>query len=284
MSLGHAYCNVSVYRLTVRDGKVVKQELVCRRHNAVLTSGLNQLRDAMLGTSWQLSAIGLGSSGSPVVASQTWGLSPLLVTEPTVSRQYGAQFRATLQLGEDELNGSTIREIWIAPSTTAPPSGAKAYARVVIPDLVKTSDFAYIFQFDCSWGGENSKLACNMLAALADSEGAYSFRIASLMCGRGSAAENVNDTGLADPWTMTPIALAGSSVADGELTLFFTLPPDQYNGLVLVEGGVYFDVASGSSPVSVPALFARGLIEPGPFMVEVGKGAQVVVQLRWESG
>lgn len=280
---GRAYCNVQVYRQTVRHGRVVKQELVARAHNMVLTSGLDQLRDAMLGAPWQLSAIGLGSSGTPVAASQTWGLSPLLVTEPTVSRAHGAQFRATLQLGEDELNGTTIREVWIAPSTTAPPTGPKAYARVVIPDLAKTSDFAYIFQFDCSWSG-NSKLACNMLAALADSGGAYSFRIASLLCGRGTAPESVNDTGLADPWTMTPIAVASSSVTDGDLTLFFTLPPDQYNGLVLAEGGVYFDVSSGSPPITVPALFARGLIVPGPYTVEVGKGAQVVVKLRWESG
>lgn len=283
MSVGRAYCNVRVYRQTIRDGVVVRQELVARAHNAVLTSGLNQLRDAMLGAPWQLSAIGLGSNGTPVAASQTWGLSPLLVTEPTVSRRYGAQFRTTLQLGEDELNGTTIREIWIAPSTTAPPTGPKAYARVVIPDLVKTSDFAYIFQFDCSWSG-NTKLGCNMLAALADSGGVYSFRITSLMCGRGSAPESANDTGLADPWTMTPIEVGSSSVMDGELTLFFTLPPDQYNGEVLVEGGVYFDVASGSSPVTVPALFARGLIEPGPFEIVVGEGAQVVVKLRWESG
>ncbi|MCE5255155.1 MAG: hypothetical protein LLG45_13295 [Actinomycetia bacterium] len=277
---GRVYCNLKVFRIDAHG----RGRLVREAHNAVLTRGLNQLRDAMRGEAFHLSYIGLGSSGTAVSASQTWGLSPLMISQATNRSAKGARLRTTQQIMEDELNGSTIREVWISMSADAPPTGPGAFARVVIDPLEKTSEFRYVFQFDVVFGGTNSRLACNMMAALAASTGDFTIRIASLMCGRGTAPESIADTGLADPWTMTPIAVASSSVADGELTLFFTLPPDQYNDLVLAEGGVYFDVASGSSPLSVPALFARGLVQPGPFAIEVGKGAQVVVQLRWESG
>lgn len=269
-----AYCNVSVFQLGL-DGR---KRLVRRAHNAVLTSGLNMLRDAMLGTAFHLDAIGVGSSGTAVTPSQTWGQSPLLCSEVVTKFVNGARFRATQQINEDELNGETIREIWIAPATTG-----NAFARVVIEDLEKTEDFAYIFQFDVVFGGTNSRLACLMYAQLAASEGAWTIKITTMMCGRGTAAESVGDVGLADPWTMTPLPLASTATADGQLTLFYGIAPDQFNGLTLVEAGVYFDTNSGSPPVSVPALFARGLIAPAPFEIEVGEGGQVVAIMRWES-
>lgn len=277
--LGRAYCNLKVFRVE-RDGSMT---LVREAHNMVLTSGLNQLRAAMLGTAWQLSAIGLGSSGTAVSGSQTWGLTPLMCVAPTDSYADGATYRATLRIMEDELVGETIREVWLAPTTEAPPAGPKAYARVVIPALAKTAEFAYVFQFDCSWSG-NTKLACNMLAALANSQGAYSYELTGLLCGRGTTAPSPADTGLADPWTMAKLPLASSdATVDGQLTLYFTLPPDQYNGLTLAEVGLYLDLASGSSPVTVPLLYGRALIDPGPYAIEVGIGGQAVVILRWES-
>lgn len=276
--LGRAYCNLKVFRVE-RDGSMT---LVREAHNMVLTSGLNQLRSAVLGTAWQLSAIGLGSSGTPVAASQTWGLSPLLVTEPTVSRAHGAQFRATLQLGEDELNGTTIREVWIAPSTTAPPTGPKAYARVVIPDLAKTSEYAYVFIFEASWGGGCSRLAWSMLAAQANSNGAYSYELSGIVCGRGTSPPTVGDTGLVDPWTMTALPIASvDESTDGQLTVYATIPPDQYNGSTLAEVGLLYAIASGAPPVAA-GMLGRALIEPA-YQIEVGKGAQIVIIVRWES-
>jgi len=268
------YCNVLVYRLG-RDGR---KELVRRAHNAVLSTGLNMLRDAMLGNEFRLEAIGVGSSGTAVVPSQTWGQTPLLCSEVTTKYVNGVRFRAVQQINEDELNGHTIREVWIAPATAG-----NAFARVVIDDLDKTADFAYIFQFDVVFGGTNSRLGCLMFAQLANSEGAYTIKLTALLCGQGTVSESVADTGLADPWTMTPLPLASTASADGQLTLYYTIAPDQYNGSTLAEAGVYFDTNTGTPPVSVPALFARGLITPGPYEIEVGKGAQVVAIMRWES-
>ena len=274
MIIGRAYCNLKVFRVE-RDGTLTK---VREAHNAVLTSGLNQLRAAMLGTAWQLSAIGLGSSGTAVAASQTWGLAPLMVAAPTDSFHDGPTYRAILRITEDELVGSTIREVWIAPATTG-----QAYARVVIPDLAKTAEFAYVFQFDCTWSG-CTRAACSMLAALANSQGAYSYELTTLVCGRGTATPSPADQGLADPWTMTALPIASSdATVNGQLSLNFTIAIDQYNGLTLAEVGLFFNVKTGSSPVAVPAMYGRALIDPEPYVILVGVGGQVVVILRWES-
>lgn len=272
-----AYCNLRVYR--EKDGR---RTLVRRAHNLVLTNGLNQLRSAVLGTAWQLSAIGVGRSGTAVAASQTWGLDPLLVAAPTDSYSDGPVYRATLRIGEDELVGKTIREVWLAPTTDAPPTGPGAYCRAVIQDLAKTAEYAYVFIFEASWGGGCSRLAWSMLAAQANSNGAYSYELSGIVCGRGTSPPTVGDTGLVDPWTMTALPIASvDESTDGQLTVYATIPPDQYNGSTLAEVGLLYAIASGAPPVAA-GMLGRALIEPA-YPIEVGKGAQIVIIVRWES-
>lgn len=276
---GRAGANVRVFRR--RRGEK-HWTLMQERHNLVLSSGLNQLRDACNGAAWQLSAIGLGDDGTAVAASQTWGLSPLAVGAPTSSYYKGNMFRASYLLEEDELNGETIREMWLAPSTTAPPTGDDAYARLVIDDIAKTSDYAYLFIWDCTWSGCTDK-ACNMLAAQAASGGTYSFRLDECLFGSGTLAESSSDTTLELPWVMGRLALASSTATvDGQLTLAFTIPPDTYVGNWAREMAVYATVESGTFPLSEPLMFVRNLIA-APYEVVPDEGATAVCVITWEA-
>jgi len=272
-----AYCNVRIYRF--KKGDRSKRELVQKVHNLVLNTGLNQIRDALNGAAWHLGAVGLGSNGTAVQATDTWGLTPLICEAPTSSYYKNALFRATFLLEEGDLNGNTLREFWIAPSTTV----GTAYSRVVFDPIAKTDDYAYLFIIDCTWGGACTRNAWFMLAALAGSGGAYYYQLNQLMCGRGTTLPTVYDETLADPWTMSPIPVASSVTAVGELTLRFTINPDQFNDEIMREAGLYFSCISGSSPITAPALYCRNLIDPA-YAIEVGKGAQVVCVLKWESG
>lgn len=277
---GRADANVRVYRR--RRGEA-HWTCLQERHNLVLTSGLNQLRDACNGAAWQLSAIGLGSSGTAVAASQTWGLSPLVVGAPTSSYYKGNLFRASYLLEEDELNGDTIRELWLAPTTTAPPTGDDAYARVVIDAIAKTSDYAYLFIWDCTWGGGCVAKGWEMLAAQAASAGAYSFRLDECLFGSGTKAESTGDTALELPWVMSRLALASSTATvDGELTLQFTIPPDTYVGSWAREMAIYATVESGTFPIAEPRLFTRNLIAT-PYEVQPDEGATAVCVITWEA-
>ena len=287
-----AYCNLHVYQLDRADREQLElrglrwllenRRPVREAHNLILDSGLNQLRDACTGTAWHLSAIGVGSSGTAVSASQTWGLSPLLCTSPTDSYADGALFRTTLLLSESELNGYTIREIWVSPTTDAPPTGDEAYCRVVIPDLAKTSDFAYLFIVDCTWGGGCCKPAWYMFAALAASGGSYTYKVDKLRCGSGCRVESVSDTGLDEPWTMTDLTASSASPGSKQLEISFSIPPDTYTGETLREVGLYYDVDSGTSPIDVPGLYVRAVDDEDTLMV-AGKGALVPVTLQWGS-
>lgn len=280
---GRAYCNVKVYRQRRENGKVIESKLHCKKHNIVTTYGLNQLRDACNGTAWQLSAIGLGDDGTAASASDTWGLSSLVCAAPTTSSYKGGRYRMTYLVEEDDLNGETIREVWVAPSTTAPPTGDECYARVVIDAIAKTSAYAYLFLFDCTWSGCTNTGAA-MLAAQAASGGAYSFKIDEVMFGSGTKAESVSDTAPELPWSMSPIALATSTATvDGQLTLNFVIPPDTYVGNTAREMAVYFTQETGTLPLAMPWIFTRNLIAT-PYEIVPDTGATAVCVITWEAG
>jgi hypothetical protein len=278
-----AYCNVKVYRLRREGGRVIEKKLQCKRHNLVTTSGLNQLRDACDGTAWQLSAIGLGDDGTAVADADTWGISPLIVAAPTTSYYKGSLFRASYLLEEDEQNGETIREVWISPDITGPPGGEDCYARVVIDDIAKTADYAYLFLFDCTWTG-CCITGANMLAAQAASAGAYSFKLDLAMFGSGTRDESYSDTTLELPWAMSPLALASSvATEDGQLIVSFTITPDTYVGNTAREMGIYFTQETGTIPIAEPWLFTRNLIAT-PYEVVPDEGATARCVITWESG
>jgi hypothetical protein len=281
---GKAYCNVKVYRLE-RDaaGNELSRTLHCKRHNLVTTSGLNQLRDACNGAAWQLSAIGLGEDGTAVTAADTWGLSPLVCEAPTTSSYKGNRFRATSLLEEDNQNGETIREVWISPDTTGPPGGEDCYARVVIDDIAKTDEYAYLFLFDCTWSG-CVDTGCNMLAAQAASGGAYSFRCDTVLFGSGTKAESSGDAALELPWAMTPLALTTSdATVDATLRLNFSIAPDTYVGQTIREVGIYFTQETGTLPLPTPWLYTRDVIAT-PYEVVPDMAAGEVTVLTWEAG
>jgi hypothetical protein len=278
-----AYCNVKVYRLKREAGRLIEKRLQCKAHNLVTTSGLNQLRDACDGTAWQLSAIGLGDDGTAVTAADTWGLSPLVVAAPTTTSYKGNRCRLTYLLEEDEQNGETVREVWIGPDTTGPPGGEDCYARVVIDDIAKTSDYAYLFLFDCTWSG-CTDTGANMLAAQAASAGAYSFKCDTVMFGSGTKAESTSDTACEIPWPMSPLASASSvATVDGQLTVSFTIAPDTYVGNTAREMAVYFTEETGTLPLAPPWIFTRNLIAT-PYEVVPDTGATARCVITWESG
>lgn len=281
---GKAYCNVKVYRLE-RDaaGNELSRTLHCRKHNLVTTAGLNQLRDACNGAAWQLSAIGLGDDGTAATAADTWGLSPLVCEAPTTSSYKGNRYRMSYLLEEDEQNGQTIREVWISPSTTAPPTGDECYARVIIDDIVKSDEYAYLFLFDCTWTGCVDK-GCNMLAAQAASGGAYSFRCDQVLFGSGTKARDPADTTLELPWVMDPLDLTTSdATVDATLRLNFSIAPDTYVGQVIREVGIYFTQETGTLPLAPPWLYTRDIVAT-PYEVVPDMAAGEVTVLTWEAG
>lgn len=275
------WCNVRVYALS-RDRK--RRRLVREEHNLITTAGLNQLRAAAQGDVWYIGSIGLGSSGTAAQASDTWGLSPLLVTAPTNTLRRGASARFYLQLEEDELVGQTIREIWLSQTTDAPPAGPAAYMRATIPALNKDDESAYLFVVECSWGGSCCKGAWYMFAALAVSNGAYTYVVDQLYCGSGSRVRSVTDTGLDEPWAMTPIGSPSVDVTvNGKLGLAWGIPPDAYTGLVLREAGVFYRANTGTGPLTVPALFTR-VVRASDYVMVEGSGARVSCPIYWTSG
>lgn len=277
---GRAYCNVQVYRLKRDRGRIVERKLIDRRHNLVTTAGLNQIRNACNGTAWHLSGFGLGDDGTAPAASDTWGRSELICAAPTTSSYKGNRYRMSYLVEEDDLVGETLREAWIAPGIVV--GSGSCYARVVIDDIVKTAEYAYLFLFDCTWTGCTDK-ACSMLAAQAASGGAYSFKLDECLFGSGTLAESTSDTTLELPWVMSRLALASSTATvDGELTLAFTIPPDTYVGNWAREMGVYATVESGTFPLSEPLMFVRNLIA-APYEVVPDEGATAVCVITWEA-
>lgn len=278
--IGKAYCNVKVYRLKRDGGRVIEKRLIDRKHNIVTTAGLNQLRDACNGTAWHLSAIGLGDDGTAAALTDTWGLNELICAAPTTSSYKAERYRMSYLLEEDEQNGETIREVWVSTGTTI--ASGSCYARVVIDDIAKTSDYAYLFLFDCTWSG-CTDTACAMLAAQAASGGTYSFACDQAVLGSGTRAESTDDTTLDLPWTMTPLDVASAVTGTGTLSLNFTIAPDTFVGNTVREVGIYFTQETGTLPLGTPWLFTRNLVAT-PYEVVPDTGATVRCVITWING
>jgi hypothetical protein len=131
-----------------------QHRLIREAHNAILQAGMAELVAGGDGGIVQTNCFGLGSSGTAVnQATDTWLLTPELVTAPTSIYYDGPLCRATMYLDQSQLNGVTIREAILAPTTTAPGSGGSpAYTRVTFPGIAKTASYSYLFLYDCTWG------------------------------------------------------------------------------------------------------------------------------------
>lgn len=122
--------------VTVEVHDAVTGELLAihRRHNLVTLAGRNLVRDALNGTSTKLAvtAIAVGTGGTAAASGQT-----ALVTETNrsgTSQRSVSDGVMTAQryLGTNDANGQTLKEAGIF-------CGSVMFARVVFPDVVKTS-------------------------------------------------------------------------------------------------------------------------------------------------
>jgi len=137
--------NVSIEIIDAKTGELIKKN---ETHNLVVDTGLNLLRDALYtGTISPLTRIGLGTSGSAVLPTDTQLGSELFKTNLLSVTSSNKILTCQYFLDENTANGQLIREFGLFTT------GGTLYARVTQdPPIEKTELVVAALTWTLDWG------------------------------------------------------------------------------------------------------------------------------------